>query len=172
MLTKPQLAQILRFIADTLETTDPSWPTIAAAALAASPTGKPAAPAKPRGRPRKDNAAPAEQAPAGSTSALPPPEPGSTATPDPGVEANSVEKPATTAPEPVPAVTGLTYEQLQKLISPLIQASRGPEVKAVLDTFAPDDFEVTESNHYLLSLLAKRPQTHADFVKKIEALLI
>lgn len=61
-----------------------------------------------------------------------------------------------------------TLDELRALIKPLILATRGEEVKAVLNKFAPKD----HSGDYTLSLLSERPETHAEFVKEIEALLI
>lgn len=92
--------------------------------------------------------------PPGSTNAAPP----VTETP---------AEPAT--PEPPSKLEGSkTLDELRSLIKPLILATRGEEVKAVLNKFAPKD----HSGDYTLSLLSERHDTHADFVKEIEALLI
>lgn len=78
------------------------------------------------------------------------------APPKRGRPAGSKNAPAAAAPEPEKPV-GKTYEQLQALIKPLIEATRQPEVKAAIVKFAPT-----------LAELAKLPQHHAAFEQEIE----
>lgn len=95
--------------------------------------------------------------------------PGSTNAALPVTETPAEPEPHPTKPEPPAKPEGSkTLDELRALIKPLILATRGEEVKAVLNKFAPKD----HSGDYTLSLLSERPETHAEFVKEIEALLI
>ncbi len=152
MLNKTQLAQAFRFISDLL-LQDVREEANAIPALAPNTgTAEATPPATKRpGRPRKT-----EQAINEPQQALP-------AEPETKVE------PAP-APEPEkPKVTGgKTLDELRALINPLVLKARGPEVKAVLNKYAPEG----HSGDYTLALLSERPDTHAAFAADIEALLI
>lgn len=157
MLTRTELAQTLRYIAQLLCTDNEPG--------VVHPVEEPPAP-KRRGRP------------AGSTNAAPPATEvasteqtttaASTTTPEP-------EKPAAPAVEKIEGA--LTHEELQALIRPIVMGNKekgvkgqGLKVKEVINSYAPKDFAVSDSNSYTLALLAEHPEHHAAFAKDIEAL--
>lgn len=109
--------------------------------LPETPTPAPTDPPQPtttkrRGRPPGSTAAPAVEAPT------------ETPTPEP-------EKPVEES-----ATTGKTYEELQAIIKPLVQAGRGTEVKKEIQKYGVAG----------LQQLAELPMHHDEFVKNIEAL--
>jgi len=59
-----------------------------------------------------------------------------------------------------PGVQGMTYEQLQEVIKPLVTSGRGAEVKTTIQKFGVA----------ALKELAEMPEKHSDFVTAIEAL--
>jgi len=150
MLNKTQLATLFRFAADLLLQDEAN---ALPALLPNTGTAENNPPVKPRGRPRKT-----EQA------ALPPEDQQQQNEPPAQVE------PPAPVPEPEkPKVTGgKTLDELRALINPLVLKARGPEVKAVLNKYAPEG----HSGDYTLALLSERPDTHAAFAADIEALLI
>jgi len=144
MLNKTQLAALFRFAADLLSEGD----TVPAITTGTAENNPPAT--KSRGRPRKT-----EQAVNEPQQALP-------AEPE-----AKVEQPAPT-PESEKPKAGKTLDELRALINPLVLKARGPEVKTVLNKYAPEG----HSGDYTLALLAERPDTHAAFAADIEALLM
>lgn len=70
----------------------------------------------------------------------------------------ATEKPPETE-QPAETVTGKTYEELQALIRPLVEAGSGAEVKAVIAKYGEN-----------LKAVAGKPETHASFEKDITAL--
>lgn len=152
MINSTQLAAILRFIADTI--TVPEY-RIAENQPGENPNAVPPvtepAPAKRKGRPP------------GSTNAASPATEPVTPPAEPVVE--EAAKPT------VPPINGKTLEELRTLINPLIEKSRGLEVKKVLNKYAPPEFGASEENFYPLSQIAEHPEHHASFQKEIEALI-
>lgn len=67
-----------------------------------------------------------------------------------------------TKAEPEPQVEGLTMEELQELIAPLVKDKKGAEVKAAIKKYTKNDEG--------LKALVKLPQHHEDFKADIEAL--
>lgn len=67
-----------------------------------------------------------------------------------------------TPPAEEPAVTGKTYEELQAIIRPVVEAGQGVDVKKVIKKYAPETGALKE--------LATLPQHHATFEKDIAAL--
>lgn len=146
MLTKTQLIALLRYAADLLTSVEPEAPAEVQPVLGEAPA------AKPKGRPRKVQEAPAtEVAPATQTTTAAPAEP----------------EPAKPTEQPKGAKT---LDELKALIAPLVKAARGGEVKALLNKHAPADYNASESNPYTLSLLSERPEVHEAFVQDIEML--
>lgn len=71
----------------------------------------------------------------------------------------STNKPAATEPEKPSSTGGKTYEELQKIIEPMVKDGRAAEVKAVIQKYGAD-----------LKTLATLPQHHKAFEADIDGL--
>ena len=159
MLNINALASVLRGFADVLEAHHDALTAYITPPNALEPGNPPVeAPApKRRGRPAANSA---------PTQATSEPEGKSTT-----VSTDPVETQIAKALAPsTPAIKGMSYQDLQAVIQPLIKQVRGLEVKAVLNKYAPADFKVDENNWYTLQALSEHPEHHAAFVADIEAL--
>lgn len=110
-------------------------------------TAEPVAPETPKATRRK--AAPPVEAPAA------PAEPAAPAAEKPADPIESLEP----ADETEAPATGKTYEDMQKVIEPLVKATRGLEVKKVIAKYSPSG-----------KLVDMDPKHYADFEKDIDAL--
>jgi hypothetical protein len=143
MLTRTEIAAILRFTADLL-----CGQPIPAIVPPIDGEQSDTPPAKRPGRPRKAdqaNAAATETAPVGQTATA------EVKTPEP-------EKPKVEG--------GKTLDELRAVFRPLIDKFRGEEVKKVLNKYKPSDWE----GDYTAVALAEHPEHHAAFVQDIEML--